>query len=93
MDAKNFVKNSFSGPKGGDQKTDKKPPTIGQVAKARAIKPKKNEKGAYMSSDILSAYNKFRTIEKKAEVEKQKRLEVQVRSKYDVEITDASDFN
>ena len=46
-----------------------------------------------MSSDILSAYNKFRTIEKKAEVEKQKRLEVQVRSKYDVEITDASDFN
>jgi len=29
-----------------------------------------------MSSDILSAYNKFRTIEKKAEVEKQKRLEV-----------------
>lgn len=45
-----------------------------------------------MSSNILGAYKKFRTIEKKAEVEKRKRFEVEVRQKYDVEITDATEF-
>ena len=45
-----------------------------------------------MSSSILSAYKKFRQIEKKAELEKRKRFEIEVRQKYDVEITDATVF-
>ena len=45
-----------------------------------------------MSSNILGAYKKFRTIEKKAESEKRKRFEVNLRSKYHVEITDATEF-
>ena len=45
-----------------------------------------------MSSNTLSAYKKFRQIEKKAELEKRKRFEIEVRQKYDVEITDATVF-
>ena len=45
-----------------------------------------------MSSNILSAYKKFRQIEKKAELEKRKRFEIEVRQKYDFEITDATVF-
>jgi len=45
-----------------------------------------------MSSNILTAYKKFRTIEKKAEIEKRKRFEVEVRQKFNVEITDATEF-
>ena len=67
-------------------------PTPYQVAKAQS-NPKKNDKGAYTSSNILSAYKKFRTIEKKAELEKRKRFEIELRQKYDVEITDATVFN
>ena len=73
-----MVKNSFNGAKFEPQ-TDKRTPSVGQVARARALKLNKNEKGAYMSSNILGAYKKFRTIEKKAEVEKRKRFEVEVR--------------
>lgn len=45
-----------------------------------------------MSSNIMSAYKKFRKIEKKSEIEKRKRFEVEVCSKYNVMITDATDF-
>lgn len=45
-----------------------------------------------MSSNILSAYKKFKMIEKKAEVAKKQRFEVECKQRQDVEITDATEF-
>lgn len=46
-----------------------------------------------MSSNILSAYKKFKMIEKKAEVAKQQKFEVECKQKQDFEITDATEFH
>lgn len=45
-----------------------------------------------MSSNILGAYKKFKSIEKKAELDKKKRVLEESRQKQDVEITDATNF-
>lgn len=93
--AKDYVRNSFKGGSNEQSITldpgSLKTPTALQVAQARGLKSKQ-EKGAYTSSNILCAYKKFRSLEKKAEAEKRKRFEVEVRKKYNVEITDATEF-
>jgi thiamine biosynthesis protein ThiC len=45
-----------------------------------------------MSSNILNAYNKFKKIQKKHEIEKITKFKVEVAKKSNIEIKDASNF-
>ena len=88
-EVKNFVKNSFRG-----AVEPITPPTVEQLAKFSKLgrRVPNERRSSYMSSNILNAYNKFKKIQKKHEIEKITKFKVEVAKKSNIEIKDASNF-